>query len=125
MHNGPDTLLSTVKFLKKPELVLLEKPFKISFLNGKVKHELTIFLWIVKNVTSCYFQITGFDADASDAEWSINIKKGLATKLQMDVVAGEIGKGDTAFLRTVEVNKISAIKMTRSAINNEFDYAKN
>lgn len=44
MHNGPDTLLSTVKFLKKPELVLLEKPFKISFLNGKVKHELTIFL---------------------------------------------------------------------------------
>ena len=50
-------------------------------------------------------QITGFDADASDAEWSINIKKGLATKLQMDVVAGEIGKGDTAFLRTVEVNK--------------------
>ena len=50
-------------------------------------------------------QITGFDADASDAEWSINIKKGLATKLQMDVVAGEIGKGDTAYLRTVEVNK--------------------
>ncbi|KZR95784.1 Uncharacterized protein APZ42_010249, partial [Daphnia magna] len=62
-------------FLKKPELVTLEKPFKISFLNGK---------------------ITGFDADASDAEWSINIKKALATKLQMDVVAGEIGKGDTA-----------------------------
>jgi hypothetical protein len=50
-------------------------------------------------------QITGFDADASDAEWSINIKKGLATKLQMDVVAGEIGKGDTAYLRTVEVNQ--------------------
>jgi hypothetical protein len=50
-------------------------------------------------------QITGFDADASDAEWSINIKKGLATKLQMDVVAGEIGKGETAFLRTVEVNR--------------------
>jgi hypothetical protein len=43
----------------------------------------------------------------------------------MDVVAGEIGKGDTAFLRTVEVNKISAIKITRSVINNEFDYAKN
>ena len=105
MHNGPDTLLSTVKFLKKPELVLLEKPFKISFLNGKVNLQLTIFRWILNHATSSYFQITGFDADDSDAEWSINIKKGLATKLQMDVVAGEIGKGETAFLRTVEVSK--------------------
>lgn len=93
MHNGPDTLLSTVKFLKKPELVMLEKPFKISFLNGK---------------------ITGFDADASDAEWSINIKKGLATKLQMDVVAGEIGKGETAFLRTVEDTVVGTCNTTYS-----------
>lgn len=82
---------------------MLEKPFKISFLNGKVNSDENIMWYFVLKWNCCYFQITGFDADASDAEWSINIKKALATKLQMDVVAGEIGKGDTAFLRTVEV----------------------
>jgi hypothetical protein len=50
------------------------------------------------------WQISGFDADASDPEWSINIKKGLATNLQVDAASGsEIGKGENTFLRTVEV----------------------
>lgn len=74
--------------MKKPELAPLEKPFKISYLNGKV---------------------TGFDADASDSEWSINIKKGLATTLQLDVSAGDnLAKGENAFVRTVEVSSFLA-----------------
>lgn len=42
MHNGPDTLFNTIKFLKKPELAPLEKPFKLTFLNGKVFVILTV-----------------------------------------------------------------------------------
>jgi len=88
LHNGPEALLHTVKFLKKPEVAPLEKPFKISYLNGKV---------------------TGFDADASDSEWSINIKKGLATTLQLDVSAGDnLGKGDNAFVRTIKTPSSAA-----------------
>ena len=83
LHNGPEPLLLSVKFLKKPELAPLEKPFKISYLNGKV---------------------SGFDADASDSEWSINIKKGLATTLQLDVSTGDLAKGENAYMRTVEVS---------------------
>ena len=83
LHNGPESLLNTVRFQKKPELAPLEKPFKISYLNGKVN---------------------GFDADPSDPEWSINLKKGLATKLQLDISTGEnMGKGDNAFVRDIEV----------------------
>ena len=49
-------------------------------------------------------QISGFAADSSDAEWSINIKKGLATTLQVDHSTGEnFGKDENAFMRTVEV----------------------
>ena len=105
MHNGPDSLLSTVKFQKKPELAILEKPFKITYENGKVNNpSLQSFRLykIIKKIDESK-QITGFDADSTDAEWSINIKKGLATKLQVDLSAGEnFGKGDNAFLRTIE-----------------------
>ena len=49
-------------------------------------------------------QIYKFEADSSDAEWSINLKKGLATTLQVDHSTGdEFGKGDNAFMHTVEV----------------------
>jgi len=82
LHNGPESLLSTVKFVKKPELAPLEKPFKLSFLNGKV---------------------SGFDADPADPEWSINIKKGLATTLQVDMSSGaNFGKSENAYMRTIE-----------------------
>ena len=36
MHNGPEFLLESVEFVKKPELSLLEKPFKVFYTNGKV-----------------------------------------------------------------------------------------
>ena len=49
-------------------------------------------------------QISGFAADSKDAEWSVNIKKGLATTLQVDHSTGdEFGKDRNAFMRTVEV----------------------
>ena len=49
-------------------------------------------------------QISGLSADSSDAEWSINIKKGLASTLQVDHSTGdEFGKDENAFMRTVEV----------------------
>ncbi|XP_057380358.1 uncharacterized protein LOC130702764 [Daphnia carinata] len=81
MHNGPETLFNTIKFLKKPDLASLEKPFKLTFLNGK---------------------ITGFYTDSWDAEWSVNFKKALATNLQMDFYIGDIGKEETAYMRVVE-----------------------
>lgn len=49
-------------------------------------------------------KVNGLDAESSDPDWSINIKKALATMLQVDLVAGDnFGKGDNAFIRTVEV----------------------
>ena len=36
MHNGEDSLLKSAEFIKKPELSILEKPFKVSYINGKV-----------------------------------------------------------------------------------------
>jgi len=36
MHNGLDSLLKSVEFVKKPELAMLEKPFKVFYTNGKV-----------------------------------------------------------------------------------------
>ena len=38
MHNGAENLLESMQFVKKPELALLEKPFKLSYTNGKVLH---------------------------------------------------------------------------------------
>ena len=53
----------------------------------------------------CWVQVSGFAADASDAPWSINIKKGLATTLQVDHSTGDdFGKDTNAFVRTVEVS---------------------
>ena len=85
MHNGAEELIQSAKFVKKPELSVLEKPFKVSYTSGKV---------------------SGFDADASDPEWSINVKKGLATALQIDASSGgEIGKGENTFMRVLEVSR--------------------
>jgi len=82
MHNGPEFLFGSIEFVKKPELAVLEKPFRVSYTNGKV---------------------SGFDADADDTAWSINIKKGLATSLQVDHSTGdEFGKDENAYMRTVE-----------------------
>ena len=51
------------------------------------------------------YQITGIHVEFSDDEWSINMKKALASKLHFDVSAGELGKGPTSsYMRTVEVN---------------------
>jgi hypothetical protein len=36
MHNGDESLFNTIKFLKKPDLAALEKPFKLTISNGKV-----------------------------------------------------------------------------------------
>lgn len=36
MHNGADSLLASMEFVKKPELAILEKPFKLTYTNGKV-----------------------------------------------------------------------------------------
>ena len=100
VHNGPEELIKSANFIKKPELAVLEKPFKILYSSGKVKEKLVNNQF--KQIMS--WQISGFDADASDPEWSINIKKGLATNLQVDAASGgEIGKGENTFLRTVEV----------------------
>ena len=37
MHNGPEFLKATVEYLKKPELSVLEKPFKVYYREGKVR----------------------------------------------------------------------------------------
>ncbi len=37
VHNGPEELIKTANFIKKPELAVLEKPFKILYSSGKVK----------------------------------------------------------------------------------------
>ena len=108
VHNGPEELIKSANFIKKPELAVLEKPFKILYSSGKVKEKLVnnqfkLIMSLLLNETIAW-QISGFDADASDPEWSINIKKGLATNLQVDAASGgEIGKGENTFLRTVEV----------------------
>lgn len=38
MHNGADSLMETMEFVKKPELAVLEKPFKLSYTDGKVRY---------------------------------------------------------------------------------------
>ena len=83
MHNGAIEMLHNgqVKFVKKPEMAILEKPFKILYKNGKA---------------------AGMDADAADPEWSVNIKKGLATALQAEVNSNS-GKGENAYVKVTEV----------------------
>lgn len=44
MHNGDEALFNTIKFLKKPDLVILEKPFKVVFSNGKVRMEIKLLI---------------------------------------------------------------------------------
>ena len=53
------------------------------------------------------YQITGIHVEFSDDEWSINMKKALASKLHLDVSAGDLGKGPTSsYMRAVEVNDL-------------------
>ena len=67
---------------------------------------ITSLFWLNSDVDSFYWlaQVSGFAVDSSDVEWSVNIKKGLATTLQVDHSTGdEFGKDRNAFMRTVEV----------------------
>ncbi len=50
-------------------------------------------------------KINGLNAESSDPDWSINIKKALATMLQVDMATGEnFGKGENAYIRSIEVS---------------------
>ena len=51
------------------------------------------------------YQITGIHVEFSDVEWSVNMKKALASKLHLDVSAGDLGKGPTSsYMCALEVN---------------------
>lgn len=85
-------------FLTPTERYRIYKSFVMKFMifHG-YEYKLTNFSWWL-------LKVSGFDADADDTAWSINIKKGLATSLQVDHSTGdEFGKDENAYMRTVEV----------------------
>ncbi|XP_065584795.1 uncharacterized protein LOC136043804 [Artemia franciscana] len=96
LGNGHEDLLRKVKYLKKADATAdLEKPFRVKYEQGK---------------------IVAFETDPSDTFWSVSLKKGIASPLQMDVSVGanELGKNENAYTRTTENTVAGNCKTTYS-----------